>query len=187
MKTLATAAALLLLSAAAASAQVQPGPNLTPNGIPFTYSPRAGAFYLRRPPSSPRLFLPPLPAVLPAPPIGPAPELLPPPPPPAYAPEAPPPPAFEGPPPPPLGWVYTRYTVCPEPRSCPVVFVSVGADGLNVRTVPDGPPIMALVNGTPLLVLTRAQHWTLVAPACPLAPTPLWSATAGVPLAACAP
>jgi len=185
MKTPATAAVLaLLLATPSALAQVQPGPNLTPNGIPYTYSPRAGAFFLRRPPYSPRLFLPPLPTVLPAPPIG-VPPIAPAPPPPplAYAPEAAPPP-----PPQPLGWVFTRYTVCPEPRSCPVVFVSVGADGLNVRPAgPDSPPIVALVNGTPLVVLDRRGSWTLVAPACPLAPTPLWSWTAGVPLVACTP
>jgi hypothetical protein len=93
-----------------------------------------------------------------------------------------PPPAE--PPPPPLGWVYTRYTVCPEPRSCPVVFVSVAADGLNVRG-PDGNPVMALVNGTPLLVLDRQGPWTLVAAACDLTPTWLWSWTARVPLNRC--
>ena len=93
-------------------------------------------------------------------------------------PEAPPQPQ-------PIGWVYTRYTVCPEPRSCPIVFVSVGADGLNVRDVPDGVSIMALVNGTPLLVLQRVGSWTLVAPACDLTPTFLWSWTAGVPLNRC--
>src|SRR5262245_48327019 len=85
------------------------------------------------------------------------------------------------PPPPPLGWVFTRYTVCPEPRTCPVVFVSVYADGLNVRG-PDGQPIMSLVNGTPLLVLERQGQWTLVAQACELTPTWAWSWTAGVPL-----
>jgi hypothetical protein len=94
--------------------------------------------------------------------------------------------AQESPPPPqPLGWIYTRYTVCEEPRACPVVFVSVAADGLNVRTVPDGPPTMALVNGTPLYVLDRQGAWTLVAPACDLTPTWLWSWTAGVPLNRC--
>jgi hypothetical protein len=97
---------------------------------------------------------------------------------PAKAQEAPPLPA-------PLGWVYTRYTSCPGPRSCPVVFVSVAADGLNVRAVPDGPPTMALVNGTPLFVLDRQGSWTLVAPACDLTPTWLWSWTAGVPLDRC--
>jgi hypothetical protein len=89
------------------------------------------------------------------------------------------------PPPQPLGWVFTRYTVCPEPRVCPVVFVSVYADGLNVRAAPDGPPIMSLVNGTPLIVLDRWQSWTLVAPACDLTPTWAWSWTAGVPLHRC--
>jgi hypothetical protein len=89
------------------------------------------------------------------------------------------------PPPQPIGWVYTRYTVCPEPTVCPVVFVSVFADGLNVRDVPDGLPIMALVNGTPLVVLQRVGSWTLVAAACDLTPTFLWSWTAGVPLNRC--
>jgi hypothetical protein len=88
-------------------------------------------------------------------------------------------------PPPPLGWVFTRYTVCPEPRDCPVVFVSVAANGLNVRVGPDGPSLMSLVNGTPLLVLTREGGWTLVAPACDLVSTGAFSWTAGVPLNRC--
>jgi hypothetical protein len=85
----------------------------------------------------------------------------------------------------PLGWVFTRYTVCPEPRVCPVVTVSVAADGLNVRAAPDGPPVLSLVNGTPLAVLTRQGQWTLVAAACDLVPTGAWSWTAGVPLSRC--
>jgi hypothetical protein len=89
------------------------------------------------------------------------------------------------PPPAPLGWVFTRYTVCPEPRVCPVVFVSVfDADALNVRDVPDGLPMLALVNGTPLLVLQRVGSWTLVAPVCELTPTYLVTWT-GVPLMRC--
>jgi hypothetical protein len=123
--------------------------------------------------------------VVTGPPVGP--YALPPPPPPL------PPPlvdpgytAMPPPPPQPLGWVFTRYTVCPEPRVCPVVFVSVYADGLNVRAVPDGPPTLSLVNGTPLAVLTRQGRWTLVAPACNLVPTGAWSITAGVPLTGCA-
>jgi hypothetical protein len=96
-----------------------------------------------------------------------------------------PPPEGLRPAPLPLGWVYTQYTSCPNPQNCPVVFVSVGADGLNVRAVPDGPPIMSLVNGTPLTVLTRQGSWTLVAPACDLTPTWAWSWTAGVPLNRC--
>lgn len=89
------------------------------------------------------------------------------------------------PPPPPLGWVFTRYTVCPEPALCPVVSVSVDAEGLNVRpNGPDSPPLMALVNGTPLLVLQRVGSWTLVAPACELTPTFLWTWT-GAPLMRC--
>ena len=100
---------------------------------------------------------------------------------PAHAQIAPVPP----PPPAPLGWVYTRYTSCPEPRNCPVVFVSVAADGLNVRVAPDGLPVLALVNGTPLVVLDRQGSWSLVGPACDLVPTWLWSWTASVPLNRC--
>jgi hypothetical protein len=98
----------------------------------------------------------------------------------AFAQEAPPGP----PPPPPLGTVYTRYTVCMEPRTCPIVFVSVDADGLNVHG-PDGRILMALVNGTPLQVLGRRGELTLVAPACDLTPTWVWSWTASVPLMRC--
>jgi len=116
----------------------------------------------------------PCPVVL-GPPLGPPPAM-------SYA-----PPVAEAPmpPPPPLGWVFTRYTVCPEPRACPVVFVSVAADGLNVRAAPDGPPVVSLVNGTPLAVLTRQGSWTLVAPVCELIPTGAFSWTAGVPLTRC--
>ena len=155
-----------------AHAQIQPGPNLSPQGIPFTYAPRHGGFYPRRPPNHL--------GGIPAAPI--AGEV------PFGTPLPPPPPIEEPPPPPPqpLGWVYTRYTVCPEPRACPVVFVSVGADGLNVRPAgPDSPPIMALVNGTPLVVLDRRGSWTLIAPACELVPTGVWSWTANVPLNRC--
>ena len=41
--------------------------------------------------------------------------------------------------PPPLGWVYGPYTVCGE-LGCQV---NVPADGLNVRTVPNGYPVMS--------------------------------------------
>jgi hypothetical protein len=189
----AAAAFLLGLAIAPAHAQIQPGPNLSPSGRPFLYAPRAGylgpPIAVHRSPRFPIIYnrtgapsipIPDGPA--PAPPLSyvpaPPPPPLPEPPPPLAA--APPPPG-----PPPLGWVFTRYTVCPEPRSCPVVFVSVDADGLNVRTVPDGPPIMALVNGTPLVVLDRQRSWTLVAPACDLTPTFLWTWNSGVPLNRC--
>jgi hypothetical protein len=104
--------------------------------------------------------------------------------------DAPPPPTVNGPlspvnAPPPLGWVFTQYTSCPEPRICPIVYASVPADGLNVRAVPNGPPIVSVVNGTPLLVLQRQGQWTLVAPACDLTPTWAWSWNAGVSLMRC--
>jgi hypothetical protein len=156
--------AVLLAGCLPAAAQIQSGPNISPSGIPFTFAPRAG-------------YLGPPAAILP---YGPVPL--------AYGPPEPPPIAYGPPPgpPPPLGWVYTRHTSCPEPRACPVVFVSVAADGLNVRPHgPEGPPLMSLVNGTPLLVLTRQGSWTLVAPACELVPTGSWSWTAGVPLNRC--
>jgi hypothetical protein len=86
--------------------------------------------------------------------------------------------------PPPLGWIWGPYTVCADP-SCGLLYVSVGADGLNVRAAPDGPPILALINSTPLIPLQRAGNWTLVASACSLTPTFLWSWTAGVPLYRC--
>jgi hypothetical protein len=101
-------------------------------------------------------------------------------------------------PPPPLGYVFSRYLDCSQVRNeggpaedgtplpgPPVCFVAVYADGLNVRAVPAGPPIMALVNGTPLVVLNQVGSWTLVAPACSLTSTFLWSWTANVPLNRC--
>jgi hypothetical protein len=63
--------------------------------------------------------------------------------------------------------------------------VTVAADGLNVRAAPNGPPVMALVNGTPLIPLRSAGDWVLVAAGCSLTPTFLWSWTAGVPLNRC--
>jgi hypothetical protein len=83
--------------------------------------------------------------------------------------------------PPPIGWVYVPYTVCGE-LGCQV---NVPADGLNVRTVPNGYPVMSLVNGTPLIPLQKQGDWLLVAPACDLTPTWAWSWNAGVPLNRC--
>jgi len=102
----------------------------------------------------------------------------------AYAPL--PPAVIEAPPPPPMGWVYTGYTSCADP-SCGTLFVSVPADGLNVRVDPNGPAVMSIVNGTPLVVVQRQGDWTLVAAACNLAPTGLWSWTHGVALSGCVP
>ena len=76
-------------------------------------------------------------------------------------------------PPQPLGWVYMPYTTCAGPPRCSMGAVNVQADGLNVRSVPNGQPIMALVNGTPLIPLQREGGWLLVAAGCDLTPT--WS------------
>src|SRR5262245_64951381 len=57
-------------------------------------------------------------------------------------------PSYQGPPP--IGWVYGPYTQCGNPPQCSMGVVNVDASGLNVRVTPNGPPVMALVNGTPL-------------------------------------
>jgi hypothetical protein len=89
---------------------------------------------------------------------------------------------------PPLGWIFSYYAPCADPQ-CRTVVVNVDAAGLaaglNVRTDPNGYPVMSLVNGTPLIPLQRAGNWLLVAPACDLTPTWAWSWTAGVPLNRC--
>ena len=85
----------------------------------------------------------------------------------------------------PLGWVYGPYTMCGDPPRCSMGVVNVQADGLNVRVVPNGPPVMSLVNGVPLIPLQREGGWLLVAAACDLTPTWAWSWTAGVPLNRC--
>jgi hypothetical protein len=87
--------------------------------------------------------------------------------------------------PPPLGWVYGPYTMCGDPPRCSMGVVNVQADGLNVRVVPNGPPVMSLVNGTPFYPLNKQGDWLLVAPACDLTPTWAWSWNAGVPLNRC--
>jgi len=101
-------------------------------------------------------------------------------PPPARVTVAPP---YQGPPP--IGWVYGPYTQCADPPRCSMGVVNVPADGLNVRTVPNGPPVMSLVNGTPLIPLQKQGDRLLVAPACDLTPTWAWSWNAGVPLNRC--
>jgi hypothetical protein len=92
-------------------------------------------------------------------------------------------PPYQGPPP--IGWVYGPYTMCGDPPRCSMGIVNVQADGLNVRTVPNGYPVMSLVNGTPLIPLQKQGDWLLVAPACDLTPTWAWSWNAGVPLNRC--
>jgi hypothetical protein len=92
-------------------------------------------------------------------------------------------PPYQGPPP--IGWVYGPYTQCANPPQCSMGVVNVPADGLNVRIVPNGLPVMSLVNGTPLIPLQKQGDWLLVAPACDLTPTWAWSWNAGVPLNRC--
>ena len=97
-------------------------------------------------------------------------------PPPPVAVVAPPPPPI-----PPLGWVYSRYVDC-GPYGC---VVGVWADGVNVRTYPNGHVFLSLTNGVPLVVLQWRGPWALIAVPCNLGPTGLWSDTAGVPLNTC--
>ena len=92
-------------------------------------------------------------------------------------------PPYQGPLP--IGWVYGPYTQCADPPRCSMGVVNVPADGLNVRIVPNGPPVMSLVNGTPLIPLQKQGDWLLVASACDLTPTWAWSWNAGVPLNRC--
>jgi hypothetical protein len=84
----------------------------------------------------------------------------------------------------PLGWVYAGYVTCAD-YECNSLSVHLRADGVNVRTFPDGPVIGSLVNGTPLVVLQRTKRWFYVAAGCNLGPTGVWSDTAHVPLSRC--
>jgi hypothetical protein len=92
-------------------------------------------------------------------------------------------PPYQGPPP--IGWVYAPYTQCGNPPQCSIGMVNVPADGLNVRVVPNGLPVMSLVNGVPLIPVDKRGDWILVAAGCDLTPTWAWSWTAGVPLNRC--
>jgi hypothetical protein len=193
---------LLALTIIGARAQVQPGPNIGPGG-PFTYSPRFGYLGPPRP-------MPPGPTVLAG--TGPGDDrqcsvgdiackcaeqtlqdgevaesteqkadydrCI------ARA-QRPPAQVTVAPSPPPLGWVYGPYTSCADPPRCSQGVVNVQADGLNVRTAPNGPAVMALVNGTPFVPLQREGNWFLIAPVCELTPTWAWSWTANVPLNRC--
>jgi hypothetical protein len=143
-----------------AAAQLPPGPNLR-HGVPFTYVPWAGIF-----PARP--FVAPLA-------YGPYDAGLPPP-------LAPLPPPLE---PPPVGWVYGPYLNCAPPADVPLCFVTVDASGLNVRTTPNGQPVMALTNGTPVILQGQERDWFLVGVGCNLVPTWAWSVNAGVTLMRC--
>ena len=96
-------------------------------------------------------------------------------------------PPYQGPPP--IGWVWGPYVRCtaavPVSPGCFMWEVNVQADGLNVRVTPNGPPVMSLVNGTPVIPIQKQGDWLLVAPACDLTPTWAWSWNAGVPLNRC--
>jgi hypothetical protein len=87
----------------------------------------------------------------------------------------------------PIGWIYAPYTQCANPPQCSMGMVTVQADGLNVRVAPNGasPAVMALVNGTVFYPLQRDGNWMLIAAACDLTPTWLWSWNANVPLNRC--
>ena len=126
-------------------------------------------------------YLPPflIPPVAYAPPLAYAPPVV-------EAPPPSPPPVVEAPPAlPPMGWIYGPFTSCGDPQ-CGVLIITVGADGLNVRTTPNGFITASLANGVPVIPLQHDGPWVLVAPACPLAPTYTFSVTGGgVPLSVC--
>ena len=65
-------------------------------------------------------------------------------------------PPYQGPPP--IGWVYGPYTQCGDPPRCSMGVVNVQADGLNVRVAPNGPAVMSLVNGVPLIPLQKGRR-----------------------------
>ena len=71
---------------------------------------------------------------------------------------APPVQAAPIPPAPPLGWVYGPYTQCGDPPRCSMGVVNVQAVGLNVRVAPNGPAVMSLVNGVPLIPLQKGRR-----------------------------
>ena len=97
----------------------------------------------------------------------------------AIAQDAPPPRMLFG------GWLYAPYTTCVPGQ--PQCVVRVPAGGVNLRQWQDGPTVIALVNGTPLVPYTGSGAWVFVGVLCPLAITGLWSGTTpGVPLYACA-
>jgi hypothetical protein len=74
MRHLASIAAVTLALASPAAAQIQPGPNLSPSGIPFTFAPRFGylgppaAFVYAPPPRSRFMPMIVVPRPLPLPP-----------------------------------------------------------------------------------------------------------------------
>jgi hypothetical protein len=163
-----TILAILFLAAWIALSHAQ-APSLTQVYGPASVPPGCRAYGCPRPPF---FYLPPFLAYAPAPPI-----VIEPPP----AVEVPPPPVAPPAAPPPMGWVYLPFTAPGQGA----IFVNVPADGLNVRTVPNGPVIASLANGVPVIPLQHQGNWVLVAPGCALAPTYTWSVTAGVPLSVC--
>jgi len=116
----------------------------------------------------------------PPPPSGPPGAFVPPP--------GPPPGSPPGPPPgPPLGWIITSGTQCANPPQCSMGVVATDAAGVNVRQTPNGVPIVAIANGTPLIQFDRTSdgRWILIAPACTLVQVNAYSVTANVPFAVC--
>lgn len=97
MRKLVIIAASTVALSSQAAAQLQPGPNISPNGVPFTFSPRFGyigppAVFVPPPPPRPRYYVPGNTVVIPIP----RPEAVPPPAGPPPAPPSPPP-ASRGP------------------------------------------------------------------------------------------
>ncbi len=92
-------------------------------------------------------------------------------------------PIIEAPVAPPLGWVSARFVDC-YGGGC-YISVRPPVGGVNVRHTPGGMVFLSLTNGVPVIILNQVGNWFLIAVACNLGPTGLWSDTAGVPLDTC--
>ena len=84
-------------------------------------------------------------------------------------------------------WIYNWVQCYNDVGDC---VVNITVDGLNVHRngydyAMDSSIQFAVPNGTPVHVFERNGRWLHVTFACQLAPTGLWSDTAGVPFMAC--
>jgi hypothetical protein len=84
----------------------------------------------------------------------------------------------------PLGWISSNFVECRDHEN--YCYVSVRADGANIRRSPGGYVFMALVNRVPVVALDWSGNWTQIGVPCDLHPTGLRSDTMhGVSLKTC--